>query len=167
MVHLSESWTNAFLGDWNFSSLKFDWDLRFLSLRISTWNLRIGPRVRSNRLMLRLWIYEHNWSYNSSRLSVWRRRISSWMKIWLKWQSMRRMLWRNSGCMLKSRWQESFRRVPRRMDSWKIGVKYEKMGFSWFLNSDLEDEEGEEVIYVLPQYVYKVSSSATSYARFW
>ena len=53
------------------------------------------------------------------------------------------------------------------MDSWKIGVKYEKMGFSWFLNSDLEDEEGEEVIYVLPQYVYKVSSSATSYARFW
>ena len=48
------------------------------------------------------------------------------------------------------------------MDSWKIGVKYENMSFSKFLNSDLEDEEGEEVTYTPPQYACRASSSATS-----
>ena len=40
------------------------------------------------------------------------------------------------------------------------------MGFSWFFNSDLEDEEVEEVTYVPPRYVCKVSSKATSQEGF-
>ena len=40
------------------------------------------------------------------------------------------------------------------------------MIFSQFLNSDLEDEEGEEVTYTPPQYACRASSSDTSQEGF-